>query len=116
MDEVIKAFGINTNGVSFDNMTAEERETLYTMLDAVQKTTLTPEKIKDYIRQMRHAVEDELIKTPETETAWLFFQRPNRKAVLLKARLSNLMLLDAMLSGAEQARKALEDAVSNLKT
>lgn len=114
MDDTLKLFGIDTHGVKYDEMTHEEKATLDGWLSVLQKDQLTVNGVLEYVRSMRDSVEEEIAETPETERVWLFFVRPNRKAVLLKARLKCYMLLEAFLYGPEKAKKALEKRLNNI--
>lgn len=95
---------IEKKGIKIEDLTADEQQTYFTMLDAVNKAQLTPEKLKDYIMAMRDAVEQELIKTDLGADQDLF----------LKARLKNYMLLEAFLNSPERAKKALENSIAGV--
>ena len=99
-------------GLTYDELNKDEKETLNSWMDALKKTSLTIEKIKSAIANMRYAVEQELINEPETR----FFFFINRKQILLKARLRNYMLIEAFLSTPERAKEALEQALTGIKT
>jgi len=105
MDDFLKSIGINTNGVKYDDMSRAERDTVHMWLDALKKSELTIEKVKEYIHQMRDAVEIELTKTGLGKDEDIF----------LKARLRNYMMLEAFLLTPEKAKKALENQLSNVK-
>lgn len=115
MDEVMQALGLNKDGLAYEDMNKVERETYMQWLTRLEEKQLTVSDILNYIRQARDAVEAELVETPETERTWLFFQRPNRKAVLLRARLRNYMLLENMLTAPERAKRAIERALQQAK-
>lgn len=111
MDEALKALGLNKDGLAYEDMNKLERETYMSWLSRLEEKQLTLSDVLTYIKQARDAVEAELVDTPETERSWLFFQRPNRKAILLRARLRNYMLLESMLTMPERARQAIEKAL-----
>lgn len=100
MDELLKLFGVKD--LTYDELTKEERETFHMWVDGLRKSTLTTDNVKDYVRQLRDSVELELTKPGLTHDNDLF----------LKARLRNLMLIDAMLTLPEKAQKLLKKQVS----
>lgn len=99
MDELLKRFNLK-----YDDLTAAERETLGTWLEALDKNQITLESVKTYIASMRDSVEQELTKTGHN----------HKQDIFLKARLRNYMLLEAYLSTPEKARKALERSMAGL--
>lgn len=100
-------------GLKIEKLTADEKQTYFTMLDAVRETQLTPEKLRDYILSMRDAVERELINEPEFIRVFIF-KFENRKQILLKARLQNYMLLEAFLISPEKAKQQLESMIAGV--
>lgn len=100
-------------GIDIGKLNDLEKETYLKMLEVVQKSQLTPEKLRDYISVMREAVEKELIKEPEFNRIFIF-KVDNRKQILLKARLQNYILLEAYLISPEKAKKQLEEMVDNI--
>lgn len=100
-------------GLKFEDLNSLEKETFEKMLEDVQKAKLTPEKLKDYITQMREAVTSELVREPEFIRVFIF-KVFNRKQVLLKARLQNYILLESFLDGPRKAKEALDQALSNI--
>lgn len=105
---------LEDKGIKIDSLTPDEKQTYFSMLKAVQDATLTPEKLRDYIHDMREAVTRDLIAEPEF-TRFLFFKFENRKQILLKARLQNYVLLEAYLSSPNKAKKAFEDMIGAIK-
>ena len=85
-------------GLKYEELSAAERETYNQWIKELSQATLTVEKIHDFVRSLRDNIETELA-THETE---------GKKDIYLKARLRNIMLLDAMLSAPELARKRLK--------
>ena len=104
---------LEEQGIDIDTLNAAEKETYFKMLEAVQKAQMTPEKLKDHITTMREAITLELIKEPEFNYIFIF-KVPNRKQILLKARLQNYILLESFLLSPEKAKQALEDMVGNI--
>lgn len=97
-------------GLTYEELNATERETLYSMLDAVNKSAITINKFRDYIQTMRDSIEVELINEPEFHRVFLF-RIENRKQILLKARLRNYMLIGAFLDSPRKAQEAVERAI-----
>lgn len=100
-------------GLKIENLNAVEKQTYFNMLDEVKKAELTPDKLREYIVQMRIAVEDQLIREPEFIRIFVF-RVENRNQILLKARLQNYILLESFLMSSERARQQLEDVVQGL--
>ena len=96
---------LEDKGVNIEKLTADEKQTYFTMLDAVRESQLSVEKLRDYIIQMRSAVEQELVKTGLGVDQDLF----------LKARLKNYMLLESFLISPEKAKRAYDDMVATIK-
>ena len=84
-----------------------EKEYLLDMVKALETRALTVEDIKQTIAQMRVRVTQELIDEPEFNYIFIF-KVPNRKQILLKARLKNYLLLEEALIAPDKAKKALE--------
>lgn len=104
---------LEQRGFNIGKLNTEEKQTYFSMLDTVQKTQMTPEKLRDYIASMRDAVERELINEPEFIRIFIF-KFENRKQILLKARLQNYMLIEAFLTSPERAEQQLKDMVTGL--
>ena len=96
---------IEEKGINIEKLSSEEKQTYFTMLDAVRESQLSVEKLRDYIITMRDAVENELTKTDLTASQDLF----------LKARLKNYMLLESFLISPERAQKAYDEAVARIR-
>ena len=99
IDELLKKFNLK-----YEDLNAAEQETLTSWLTALQKGTLTTEKIKEYIISMRESVETELTKTGHDSKQDLF----------LKARLRNYMLLEAYMLTPDKASQQMENAISSM--
>lgn len=100
-------------GFSVDKFNTLEKETYFKMLDVVEASQMTPDKLRGYIVSLREAVTKELINEPEFIRIFIF-KFENRKQIYLKARLQNYLLLEAFLISPEQAKKQLEGMVSNM--
>lgn len=100
-------------GLKIENLNQLEKETYFKMVDAVQKTQMTPEKMKEYVVSMRDAVEREIVSEP-TFIRVLLWKVENPKLIKLQARLQNYMLLESFLMSPERAKQSLEDMVSGL--
>lgn len=101
IDEILKKFN-----VKYEDLNVAEKDTLNMWLSSAQGGAMSSEKIKDHIRAMRDAVEQELCKVGHETTQDIF----------LKARLRNYMLLEAFLTSPERAKKQLEIAISNISS
>lgn len=91
-------------GLKFEDLNSNEKETYFSMVQAIQESNLTIEKIKEYIKAMRSSVEEELTR----------YDLGSKQDLFLKARLRNYILLEAMLTTPEKAKKALEDALKRM--
>ena len=101
MENILKK--INPD-LEYDKLTEEERSTLLTMSETLQKGELTVTSFKDFVQQMKYSVENELTK-PDLN--------PNQD-LYLKARLRNLMLIEAFLLSPERAKQAVERAIDTM--
>lgn len=99
MDELLKK-----SGLTYEDLTPLERETLLTWMDALQKSQVSIEKVKEYITSMKEAVEQELTKS----------DLDSKQDLFLKARLRNYMLLDAFLTTPEKAKQQIENSISQM--
>lgn len=95
---------LEDKGINIETLNAAEKETYFNMLSEVQKAQMTPEKLKDYIHDMRGAVENELIKTDLDSNQDLF----------LKARLKNYILLESFLDSPARAKQTLESMIAGV--
>jgi len=99
LDELLK-----DKGLKYEDLNPVERETLHTWMEALQKSQITPERVKEYIGTMRDAVENELTK----------IGHESKQDIYLKARLRNYMLLDAFLTSPEKAKQQLERVLASI--
>lgn len=104
---------IEDKGIDIETLNSVEKATYLKMLEQVQSAQLTPDRLRDYIISMRDAVARELIDEPEFNYIFIF-KVPNRKQILLKARLKNYLLLESFLLSPEKAQEALESMISNI--
>lgn len=100
-------------GLKIDQLNAVEKETYFAMLDNVQKSQLTPDKLRDYIISMRVAVELELVKEPAFTRVFVF-KVENPKVAQLQARLHCYILLETFLVSGERAKQQMEEAVAGM--
>jgi len=99
IEEILKKYNLK-----YEDLKPVEKETLNTWLDALKQGQLTIDKVRDYIRTMRDSVEHELTKSSVG----------NKDDLFLKARLRNLMLLEAFLSTPEKAKQAINRALAGI--
>lgn len=105
---------LQSKGLKYEDLTIAEHDTLNSWMAALQEKTISVEKIKEYIGTMRDAVATELINEPEFTYIFLF-RVPNRKQILLKARLCVYILLEGYLTSPERAKKAIERTLEGIK-
>lgn len=91
-------------GLKYEDLNIDEKETLTSWMEALQKNQLSVERIKEHIMFMRESVENELTKHNLNPKQDLF----------LKARLRNYMLLEAFMSTPEKAKQQMESAISSM--
>lgn len=99
IDDILKKYNLK-----YDDLQPEERATLNEWAQSLSQGSLTIEKIRKYLANMRDSIEQELTNCELRE----------KQDIFLKARLKNYMLLEAFLSTPERAREALEKAVGSL--
>src|SRR3990167_2146056 len=90
-----------------------EKEYLLDMVKSLETKTLTIESLKEILSSMRQNVTQEIVNEPEFNYIFIF-KVPNRKQILLKARLQNYILLESFLLSPERAKQALEDMIGNI--
>jgi hypothetical protein len=104
---------LEKRGLKFEDLQGEEKQQYISWLNVLEERPLSADDIKTHVRVMREAVENELVDTEEFVTHW-FAKIPNRKHVLLKARLKNYLLIESMLQARENSKKQLEKQLQNL--
>lgn len=116
MEETLEELGIDLESLgikSLDDLNSDEQATLDKWIINLKKDDLTVDNVKDYVSAIRASIENELIEEPEFNYIFIF-KVPNRKQIYLKARLKNIMLLEAFLTAPEKAKKALENALKRV--
>ena len=96
-------------GLKYEQLSPEELEVATGWLRVLSAKQLTIEDVKGYIREWIHAVENELVDTPER--MFMFFVNP--KHTFLKARLKNYLFIENLISSVDRAKKALEKQLEN---
>ena len=91
-------------GLKYEDLTTAERETLIQWTQVLQSNQLTIPNVKTFVHSLRDSVEQELANTNFN----------SKQDIFLKARLRNLMLIEAFLSSPEQAQQALDRAIAGL--
>ena len=99
IDDILKR-----TGLKYDDLSALEKETLNSWMEALQKGQLSIEKVREYIISMKEAVEQELTKS----------DLGSKQDIFLKARLRNYMLLDGFLSTPERAKQQIENSIPGI--
>lgn len=97
LDKLLERFNLK-----YDDLNPEERETLNSWIAAIEKSKVTPTRVRDYISSMKSAVERDLGKTDHN----------TKQDIFLKARLRNYLLIEAFLTTPERAEEQLEQVVA----
>ena len=90
--------------LAYDDLSKEERETLMMWSQALQNNELTLEKVKGHVASIRDAISGEISR----------FDNSKEQDLFLKARLKNIILIEALLSSPERAKKAIEQALAGI--
>lgn len=93
------------NEVDYDQLSAEEKTSYLKLLELEEKSQVTLETYKKYIKTMREAVELELAN----------YERDDRKDIFLKARLKNYLLLEALFDRPNKAKEMIATYTSRIK-
>ncbi len=91
-------------GLSYNDLRPDEIETINTWISELQKSKITTTRIKDHITSMKQSVEQGLTKTSHN----------TKKDILLKARLRNYLLLEALLTSPDRAKEQLDQAIAGI--
>ncbi len=91
-------------GRKYDDLTPDEKVTLSSWVEAINKGKVTPVKVREHISTMKSAVEEELAKPNNN----------SKKDIFLKARLKNYLLLEAFISSPEKAQNRLDEMIAGL--
>lgn len=122
MDEIL-----NRLGLKYEDLRETERETLHSWVQALDSNQLTLDDVKQFVRNLRTSVEQELEKRREEPRQWFDFLAllipiygilrkwyQDQDKLYMEARLRNLMLLEALLSTPERAKASLDRAVASI--
>lgn len=101
---------LKQRGLKYEDLNAVEKETYAKMAESLGASQITPERLKDYISQMKYSVEEQLTNEPEYIQMFIFKVR-NDKNIFLKARLKNYLLLEAFLNSPDRAKKMIESTL-----
>lgn len=123
MDQILEKFGLK-----YEDLNAEERNTLKLWIDGINKSQITIGTVKEYVTRMREAVAKELGTIKETPQTWqgilgMFIPfvgllrkwYSDQHELMLKARLKNYIMLEELLSTPDRANKMLESVLSGIK-
>lgn len=106
IDEWLKELGIK----DFDDLTSDEKESYFKLLELAEKSKITLEDVKKHVRQMRMSIEFAL--TDENRFVFSkifpFLRRKNPRIELLQARLKNYILFENLFDRPERAREMLD--------
>jgi len=105
---------LDTLKVKIEDLNSAERETLQGWIDAVDKSELTIQKLTEIMQSLIEAVEREIVgyEVPNGISALIFRKK---RRIHLDARLKCYLTMREMLMGPDRAKKALEQAITNLK-
>ena len=104
---------IEKKGIKIENLTPDEQQTYFSMLDAVKQAQMTPDKLKEYVISMREAVAKELVNEPSFIRIFLF-KVENPKLIKLQARLQNYLLLESFLISPAKAEEQLKSMIDSI--
>ena len=115
-------------GLKYEDLTQAERDVYLLWNKTLDSNQLTVELVRDYVRSIRDALEQELaVYKQETPHSWIgvlslfipfygliqkWYQDQNR--IGIQSRLRNIVLLEAFLIGPVKARKAVEQAMTSM--
>lgn len=120
---------LKKKGLTFDELTPEERETLYSWVAAIDKNQITIVDVRNYVLKMRDSVAQALTELDEVPHTWLGLISLfipfigivrkwylDQRKLALEARLRNYILLEQMLSTPDRARAAVEKQIQQMAT
>jgi len=99
--------------LKYEDLNPEEKETMMSWIDAIQKTAVSVESLRDYILNLKRAVERQISKESSFNRIFIF-KVENPKLIRLQARLRNYLLLEAFLSTSGEAQKELEQMLDGM--
>lgn len=108
-DEYLAKFGL-----SYEDLSPDERKSLSEMVKAQRASTLTMERVKQYVSNMRESVSNALENEPDFIVVYGIFRRENKTQTLLKARLRNYRLLLGVLTGGARQLAEIDAALANI--
>lgn len=110
IEELLAKYGLTYEDLDTPGHSGE-KEYLFKLEADLKKNALTVEGIRDYISSLREGVERELVDEPELKYIFI----PNRKHLMLKARLKNYLLLELFLSTPEKLKAEIERNLQAIK-
>ena len=116
VDDILEKYDLK-----FEDLDSEELEVYKSWQKALEGNTLTLEDVRHYVNQLRDSVSAKLAESVVSKKLikfWLFsitVKSGGDQDDYLKARLKNLMLLDAMLSSPERAKRMIEKQISAMR-
>lgn len=116
VDDILEKYDLK-----FEDLDSEELEVYKSWQKALEGNTLTLEDVRHYVNQLRDSVSAKLAESVVSKKLikfWLFsitVRSGGDQDDYLKARLKNLMLLDAMLSSPERAKRMIEKQISTMR-
>ncbi len=99
IDEILQRIGLK-----YEDLTSAERDTLSGWMEALDSNQLTLDRVRVFVHQLRDHVEQEVVTV----------DNGSKQDIFLKARLRNLMLIEAFMTSPEQAKAALERAIAGI--
>lgn len=99
VDDILQKFDLK-----YEDLHPAERETLMGWLDQLDNNQLTLEQVRGFVHSLKESVEGELTQVGHN----------SKEDIFLKARLRNLMLLEAFMTSPEKARTAIERAIAGI--
>lgn len=101
---------LEKKNLTYEDLDNEEKELYNQLTEAARKSVVTVTSVKQSIVKMRETVELALVDEPEFNYVF-FFKIPNRKQIYLKARLKNLLLIEAILIAPERVEEMIEQTL-----
>ena len=92
-------------GWGFEDLEMAERDTIMSWQKSLEGKEITVDSVRVFIKRWHEAIDDGLANHKLGKNQDLF----------LKARLKNIILLEAFLAGPEKAKAAVEMYLDNLK-
>ena len=99
IDQILQKFGLK-----YEDLSAAERQTLQGWMAALESNQLTLQMVKSFVSSLRDNIEDELAKA----------DNGTKQDIFLKARLRNIMLIEAFMSSPDKAKQRIESMLSGM--